>query len=212
MVLGIVMPLCRSRRIAGMPLSRLLLVCLGGILSGACATTMHSHFDFDPGAAFAGYKSYFWMSDDRSTLPAGREPGISALNLNRIANSIEATLAAQGFARASDREVADFVISFTVGTREKTYIESYPRHYRGPWGWHPYYWDEQFITRTYTVGTLAIDIFDQQSRAPVWSGWTSKHITSRDREDPATIIAEAVAAILANFPPPAGMETAPAAR
>jgi hypothetical protein len=182
--------------------SRLLPLCLA-LLAGACATPMESNFDFDPGASFSGYRSWYWLTDDRSITPPGREPGVSPLTLGRIADAIERELVARGFDKAPSRDKADFVVDFTVGSRERITVESYPWYYRGPWHWRPYYWEPQYVTRTYRVGTLAIDVFDQHSRAPAWHGWASKRITARDIEAPEQPIAEAVAAILANFPPPA---------
>lgn len=173
------------------------------LLLTACATTPRASFDHDPGANLSGYRTWYWLTDDRAILPAGREPEISPLILGRIADSIERQLSTQGYGKAASRAEADFVVTFTVGSREKVYVESYPWRYRGPWYWRPYYWDTDFITRTYTVGVLAIDIFDQQSRAPVWHGWTSKRVTAADRKAPDQPINDAVAAILANFPPPA---------
>ncbi len=53
----------------------------------------------------------------------------------------------------------------------------------------------------YTEGMLAVDVFDNESRQPVWHGWARKRITGRDIEDPEASIDEAVEAILADFPP-----------
>lgn len=173
------------------------------MLCGACATTLPSHYDYDPSVDLSGYRTWYWLTDDRSIMPADRQPELSPLILQRIADYIEQHLGERGFAMAASREQADFVVTFTVGTREKIQIESYPFHYRGPWYWQPYYWDSHYEARTYTVGTLAIDVFDQRSRAPVWHGWTSKRVTTRDLEAPDEPVHRAVEAVLLNFPPPA---------
>ncbi len=81
----------------------------------------------------------------------------------------------QSFAWIADQ--ADFVVAYTVGTREKIVSTSYPTTYQGDWGWHlygRYYYQTEVEHRTYTEGTLGIDIFDGKSKEPVWHGWASK--------------------------------------
>jgi hypothetical protein len=167
----------------------------------ACATAPVARHDFDPAANFSGYRTFAWVSDNPLILPDGRSPEISALNLQRIVTAIENELAGKGYRKTADGESADFAVAFTVGTREKVNFESYPLAWRGRWYWQSGYWDYAVRARTYTEGVLAIDIFDGRSRAPAWHGWTSRRITERERSDPATAIREAVAAILAPFPP-----------
>jgi hypothetical protein len=174
---------------------------LSVLLVAGCATVMTARSDFDEQADFSKFRTFHWMSDNPLIMPNGRSPEISSLNLRRIVEAIEDELSRKGFAKASSRESADFVIAFTVGTREKVDIESYPAFYRGPWHWRSHFWDTEFRARTYTEGILAIDVFDQQTRNPVWHGWTSKRVKTADVEDPRSAIRTAVAAILAEFPP-----------
>ena len=66
----------------------------------------------------------------------------------------------------------------------------------------PYYWPNVDV-EMYTEGMLAIDIFDNASREPVWHGWARKRILGADVANPETAINAAVSAILEDFPPPA---------
>ena len=157
--------------------------------------------DYDREADFSGYKTYNWISDDPLIVPAGRTPAISPLNTRRILTAIEMELDRKGYARVAAGDTADFAVAFTVGTRERIDIDSYPRGYRGPWYWRPSYWNGGIHAITYEEGMLAIDIFDVSTRQPVWHGSTRKVITQRDVDYPAPVIREAVAAILAKFPP-----------
>jgi hypothetical protein len=171
------------------------------LLAAACATTLRGRYDFDERADFSRYRSYYWMNDDPVLRPDGHTPEISAMNLRRIVEAIEAELAAKGFAKAETREAADFVVAFNVGTRDRIEFVSYPWPYRYPWDWYPYAWDYPMSARTYTEGTLGIDVFDQQTHAPVWHGWLRKRVFRSDVDNPAPVIREAVAAVLAGFPP-----------
>ena len=64
--------------------------------------------------------------------------------------------------KADDPERADFVVSYSVGSRDKLRVTSYPVAYRGPWGWHVLgrrYYVQEYEQHSYTEGTLAVDIF-----------------------------------------------------
>jgi len=101
----------------------------------------------------------------------------------------------------ASREQADFTVAFTVGARDLINVDDYPLGYRGRRPWSARYFGTGADVTTYTEGTLAIDIFDNGSRQPVWHGWARKRITGGDIEDPAPTIDAAVRAILAGFPP-----------
>lgn len=176
------------------------------LLVGACATVKTgSHRDDN--ASFSQYRSFSWISDDPLIVGAGGGPAISALTKKKIVVAVEDELRRKGFVQAANRNNADFVLSYTVGTRERIEASSYPSPYQGAWGWHlygRYYYDTEVVHRMYTEGTLGIDVFDGKSKQPVWHGWATKTISSSDRRDPTAAINESVRAIFSDFPPPPG--------
>jgi hypothetical protein len=179
-----------------------LLVILGTLVIGACATTIQSRTDHDPAQDFSKYRTYAWVADDPLVAPPGSDVQVSALNRRRIIESIESQLSAKGFQKVSDRDGASFTLAYTVGARERIDLASYPDPYRHPWPWgHPYF-GETVDVDAYTEGTLAIDIFDGASHQPVWHGRASKHITEDDVRHAAELIPQAVASVLTDFPPP----------
>ena len=126
---------------------------------------------------------------------------INPLTVQRIRDAIEHELAAKSFEQVPARDDADFAISFTVGARDTINIDDYPPYYRGDWHWTtPYYWPHVDVAM-YTEGTLAIDVFDNATREPIWHGWARKTIAGADIDDPGPAIKAAVAAILEDFPP-----------
>jgi hypothetical protein len=167
-------------------------------LSACSSMTVDS--DFNRETNFADYKTFAFISD-QPLLLAGNVP-ISPLFEGRAMNAAKEALTSNGFEFVTDRENADFVLSFTLGARDKIRVTNYPPSYRHPahrgWG-APYYSDVD--VRNYTEGTLAIDIFDVQSHSPVWHGWAVKTISDSDRRNPTPAINEVVSAILAKFPP-----------
>lgn len=171
-----------------------------GVSLAACVT-MQAGSDYYPEADFADYREYVWMDESPILRPASSRVDISPLTVRRIREAIEAELLGSGFEQVTRREDADFAVSFTVGARDRISVDDYPDYYRGPWRWRPpYYWPNVDVSM-YTEGTLAIDVFDNESRQPVWHGWARKRITGADIDDPESTINEAVAAILAEFPP-----------
>ena len=167
------------------------------LLLAGCAAMSVSSQKY-PQADFSGYHSYAWIAADPLIVPPGAEPPVSALTARRIREAIERELQAKGYRQLAAPEGADFVVAFTVGTRERIDATSYPVPYRGPWQWRWY--ASQTDLRVYREGTLSIDIFDGATRQPVWHGRARKEITSHDVSDPGPVIDEAVAAILGKFP------------
>jgi len=175
---------------------------LGALLTGCATIRTGSHQD--ESVSFSQYRTFAWIADNPLILGAGEQPAISPLSQKKIVQAIEDELSNKGFTYLANADQADFVMSYTVGTREKIDATSYPSAYRGEWGWHlhgRYYYQTEVVHRTYTEGTLSIDIFDGNTKQPIWHGWATKTISTSDRENPSPSIQKAVAGIIEQFPP-----------
>ena len=165
----------------------------------ACET-IHVVSDHDPAFSFAGYDSFAWMSE-HPMISAG--PGTNPLLEGRIMAAITETMRAKGVSFVPNAERADFVVSLSVGARERISVTStpYPIAYRGAWRWGRAYYNDVDV-RQYTEGRLAIDIFDAKEKRPVWHGYATTNICSvTDRAERQALLREAVTKILAEFPP-----------
>jgi hypothetical protein len=167
------------------------------LLLSACAS-MRVGSDQYPQADFSAYRSYAWMGEDPLIRPRDSQVAVSALTVRLIQEAVEAELSAKGYRRIDSAPMADFVVAFTVGARDRLEAESYPMPYRGPWPWD-WAWRGADV-QVYREGTLSLDIFDGRSRQPVWHGWARKTVTQADESDPGPVIARAVAKILRQFP------------
>ena len=178
-------------------------------LIGGCAAGFKATHDHDPGHDFAGYQTFAWISTNPMKVGQVVQSPNPLLE-PRIMNAVENALSAKGYRQVQEPENADFVLSFTVGSREQISVDSYPsmsmgysRGYPGHWGWGSAYYccatDTQ--VRQYTTGILAIDVFDVKEHRPVWHGVASKKINDKDRENVDSTVRAAVDAILAGFPP-----------
>ena len=182
------------------------------LLLGACATPIKSTIDQAANTDFSAYDTYAWISEEPYVSATAGSQLASSLNHQRVRNSIEQELKAKGY-RKVDAAEADFVLGFSLGTRDRVRVQ----HYYDTFGYY-YAYPGRFsrfgsinrfgfgggfpaVTQsiqTITEGTLAVDVFDNQSREAIWHGMATKSLTG----DPngAALIAEAVAALIGPLP------------
>ncbi|MCH9696418.1 MAG: DUF4136 domain-containing protein [Gammaproteobacteria bacterium] len=168
-----------------------------------CAT-ISTGAHYDETNNFGEYRTFSWI-DDTPYISAGNDTGqpISPLTVSKIQNEILSGLEAKGYHFIDERNGADFVVAFTVGTRQEISIDSYPAPYYGTWGWHvrgSHYYVREVSAHNYTRGTLGVDVFDGKTKQPVWHGWAEKTVTASDRQDPEPSIKASVANLLEAFP------------
>jgi hypothetical protein len=169
-------------------------------LVASCAT-IHADSDYYRAADFSKYHRYAWVADSPLIRSQSTRVQISPLTVRRIREAIERDLQSKGFELVAAREDAQFALSFTVGARDMITVNEYPPYYRGAWEWGPPYYGPNVNPDMYTEGMLAVDVFDNATREPVWHGWARKTIVGADVDDPEKTINAAVDAILADFPP-----------
>ena len=194
-----------------MAIRRVGIILLAAVSAGlvACATGFKATYDSDPSHDFSGYQTYAWISENPMIVgPTDRVP--NPLLEPRIMATVERGLTAKGYNKIDDTEKADFVLSFTVGSREEIQVNSYPTTYagygyRGGWGWGGSYYGMGMATETqvrqYQKGMLALDVFDVDEHRPVYHAVATKSITDSDRKKMDETIQSAVDAVLAGFPP-----------
>lgn len=182
--------------------SRFFLVGLGYIVvSAGCATITTGSYS-DPGVDISDFRTFSWIGDSAYVPPADEAAAIPPVH-SMIAAGIRRQLVSLGYTYIDDREEADLLVSYTIGTRDKLRMESYPEDFRGHWGWHqPYshYYFRHVEPEKYTEGTLGVDIFENETGRPVWHGWAQKTVTDSDRQDPERTIERGIARLFASFP------------
>jgi len=185
-------------------------IVLAALMLGACASTFKATHDHDVGHNFSNYQTFAWLS--KNPMKVGK--GINTPNPllePRIMSALEKALVAKGYQYVNEAKNADFVLSFTIGSREEIKVDTYPSMSAGYGGAYPSHWrwggayygysSTETSVRQYTKGMLAVDIFDVKDRRPVWHGVATKTINESDRENRDETIKAAVDAILAGFPP-----------
>ena len=166
----------------------------------ACAT-MQVGSDYDPAARFDGARTFAIMQREHKSAD-------NPLVVTRAEDAIRSELIAKGYSDTGNPADAQFTVDFTIGSKERTDVNSYPEPYAGAgWGWGRRgwwgggYWGDTLDVRQYREGTLSIDFFDTRTHRPVWHGWAKKELSAKDIAQSEEPIRRAVAAVLARFPP-----------
>lgn len=187
----------------------------------AACTTQRAAVDYEPGVNFAQYRTYAWSLQDAAAPANPEDPRISPLTRERIRASVDQALLAKGFVK---REPPDFMPDFMIGLRTSLSDRQIVHHWSpdpllwrhgwrrwpyGPFGYDPFF--ARPMVSIVTEATLAIDMFDANTRQPIWHGHATR-VVGRDDIHP-TDIQRLVDAILANFPPsPPGLANVPPQR
>lgn len=179
------------------------------IALAGCATPVRTSVDLDPSADFGAFATYSW-SPEGVRAAESAEPWVSPLVLARVRSEIDQALKARGLRLDPP---GDVLVTAVVGVRDRYRVRPFGAHVGGRFGWGPHgwryggpfmgVWHDPFFPNVRldreTEVTIAIDMFDGISSAPVWSG-RADEVVFRDDLRSATIRAM-VGAILAQFPP-----------
>jgi hypothetical protein len=147
---------------------------------------------FDPGTDFSHFRSYTWVF---KSPPGGMDPNL----YRQIRVAVDHSLGAHGFVKSND---GDFAVAFTLGSRADVHPSDFG-HYA------PFYRDEeaaghqQWINRELAQRsshehTLAIDIYNNQSKHSVWHGLAPVPIVPATRQ---AVVEHEVDDVLSLFPP-----------
>ncbi len=191
-------------------MSSLKLLIISALLTFTAGCATHSaKVDFDKNTKIdiTHYKTFAWLTKGKiMAAPVDINPVMK----QRVDDSIEQAFLAKGYQLTDDAEKADFTISYTVGSRDKIKVNSYPATYNTGFGWgggyyggRGYYGTMSMGTETsvsqYTEGKLAIDVYDVKTHQPVWHGWATKRITSEDKEAPEAMLNDIVGKVVNQF-------------
>ena len=153
----------------------------------ACSSTprIESYHDYNPAMDFQSYQKWSFISDKPMILSASAGP-VNPLLQGRIMDAIRNDMNQKGFTYVNDPEAADFVVSFTVGSREQIQVTEYPASYQMSYGRYyrhtgigmSYGYGTETRVRQYTEGQLAVDIFDVSSRSPAFHGSARTRLTA----------------------------------
>lgn len=158
---------------------------LAAITFASCSS-LATNFDYDTSHDFSGLQTYAWT-----------EKQDDSLDLKRVHEAVDATLAQRGF-KLSDSK-PDFQVAAHISRQDKLRVTDWgytagPRSY--------WYGGHDVDVTQYQEGTLIVDVIDPAKKQLIWRGTASRPVdkswTAEDRDE---IAREAVQALLDEFPP-----------
>ena len=179
----------------------MLLAAIAGCTSNSAAKV---DFDINPEIDISQYKTFAWMKVTKILVSSD---DINPVMKIRIDKEIEQAFIAKGYQLVEETEKADFVISYTVGSRDKIKVDSYPVTYHGGFGWgrryHSGYAGMNMRTETrvrnYTEGKFTLDIFDVKTHQPAWHGSAVKRISASDQKNYELTVKTIVKQVIEQF-------------
>ncbi|MEM6748575.1 MAG: DUF4136 domain-containing protein [Pseudomonadota bacterium] len=154
-------------------------------LLGACETMPTVNVELDEAIDFDTYETFAWGAD--APVQVGGEIYVSQFVAQRMLNTASDILSEKGFVPVEKRSDADFLLLFTLGavrTVDVDYIA-------------PGLQDVDEDVR----GRMFIEIFDGQTKKPIWIGKSEKEVYDSEIDNIEEGITEALTLILSEFPP-----------
>lgn len=171
---------------------------LAGLLVVVSCSSMKISNDYDRNADFAGFKTYSWV--EGQTLE-----GDYPLVHERLVRAIEGQLAMKGLNEADSNP--DVFVTYHADENESIRIDTDHFGYGYGPGW---YWGGMGMgssttrVRSYTQGTLIVDVWDAKQKRLVWRGTATDTVS--ESPTPQKIdkkVNQAIGKMFESFPPPA---------
>jgi hypothetical protein len=180
-------------------MSRLILPLLALTLIAGCASGPRVHVTQHPDSDFSSYRSFNFHQE------AGiDEDAYETAVAGYIKRTITANMNARGYALSSD---PDLLINFRLGDQERIESRGGPSFGIGIGYGNPH-WAVGYTTRSdvrsYTEGSLTIDMVDRAGNMAVWTGTAIERVTNSDLDNAGRSAEEAVNEIFQRFPYAAG--------
>jgi len=180
---------------------------LSALLALACAT-LEVGSDWDREVDFSRLH-VFGILESKPDERGEGDPRLSELTDRHTERAIEQVLSARGYTLVTQGP-ADFFVVYTNDIHEEQRLVGYGYGVGSEWAYYPRYgwgayggWVDPYIAieqRTFTYGTLVLDILDAATNRLLWRGWAEGALTPST--DMQARIELAVGEILARFPPP----------
>ena len=177
-----------------------LLVCTTILIAMGCEPALKVTSDYDKAANFQGYKTFKLITTNDEA-----HQSISVLNKERVYNAVRTQMLKRNFVESDN---PDLIVHTAAIFKDKQAVSSHTSSYGYGGYYRPYGWGGAMGVSSYTTydvqnykdGSLIIDIVDAKTEKLVWEGVGNKEIDS-PAKDPEKAINEAVATIMASFPP-----------
>jgi hypothetical protein len=172
---------------------------LPALLLASSALAQDVRYNFDPQADFTKYKTYRWAKHPQSV-------DVDELTLGTLGSAFDTELAAKGLNK-TEAPAADLLIVYQIAMRKEREITSYDSSFGyGPgWrgGWYgPSGGMSTSTTSTISIGSVALDMYDETNKQLVWRGVAEKTLDAKAKPDKQQKnAAKGAKKLLKNYPP-----------
>jgi hypothetical protein len=157
------------------------------VLAAACASSIRVRADHDRDVDFKKYRTFAFREGNSSGNPVLDQ---------RIKADVTTALKARGLDEVRP-ENADAIVVAHAATRTR---RSYDTFYDNGWGGWRWRWARPtFVVNEFEVGTIVVDLFDNQSKTAVWHAYASR-VLHEDPEKDADQADRAVQRIFDQYP------------
>lgn len=156
------------------------------VAAAACASNLRVRTDYDPSANFKKYRTF--------SIREGNSTGNPVMD-QRIKEQIVTALRAKGLDEVR-AENADLIVTAHTATRTARSYETFYDTWPG-WRWR---WGEPtVVVNEFPVGTLVVDMFDNQAKTAIWHGYASEVLSDKPSEN-AQKVDQAVQKLIDKYP------------
>lgn len=156
-------------------------------VAAACASNLRVRSDYDPSANFKKYRTF--------AIREGNSTGNPVMD-QRIKEEITTALRAKGL-DAVRPDNADLIVTAHTATRTARTYETFYDTWPG-WRWR---WAQRptVVVSEFPVGTLVVDMFDNQAKTAIWHGYASDVLSDKPSEN-AEKVDRAVQKLIDKYP------------
>ncbi len=165
----------------------------------SCGPALKVNTDYDKAADFKKYKTFAMYT------PENINDAISQLNRDRVIAAIKNEMIKRGYQESTTSP--ELLVNAVAIFQDRASMTANTNNYGYGGVYRPYYWGvaggsstTTYDVRHYKDGSLIIDVIDAAAKKLIWQGTGNKEIDGPIK-DPDKKIPEAVAMIMASFPP-----------
>ena len=145
-------------------------------------------YEFEPGADFAGYKTYAWVKADAIPLATAR-PQMPIEETDRLLRAaIDKQLAGKGLRKAS-ADQADLLVAYQGVVRAQVEVDDQPYSQSG-----------NFKAAVVRRGTLTVDLVERSSRRLLWRASVTESAVG-ETDNTQAVVDEMVERVMSAYPP-----------
>lgn len=170
------------------------------VMLAGCTAPVQFEYNAAP---YGSWHTFSWQAPKVAKDTTLSNPIVdSGILATRVKNAVVATLTAHGYEYVTEREQADFVVTYHTAIRRDTGDEGATVVY-GVGGWWNYPFSTVFVAGPSDeppAAALIVDIINAENAKLVWRGWLTRSLRQSNFSQAA--VNKAVTRIFSKFPPP----------